>query len=91
MVEFRAIWNALTHYSLATPYDNIDRVKIGSNNGLVPDGTKPLPEPLLNYPQWGSVTITWWQFHKIPQPSIIKISLKITHLNFIEISQGPVS
>ena len=26
-------------------------VVIGSNNGLVPDGTKPLPEPMLTYCQ----------------------------------------
>ena len=24
-----------------------DKVSIGSGNGLVPDGTKPLPEPVL--------------------------------------------
>ena len=24
-------------------------VNIGSGSGLVPDGTKPLPEPILNY------------------------------------------
>ena len=26
-------------------------VNIGSGNGLMPDGTKPLPEPMLNYHQ----------------------------------------
>ena len=26
-------------------------VNIGSGNGLLPDGTKPLPEPLLTYHQ----------------------------------------
>ena len=24
-------------------------VNIGSGNGFLPDGTKPLPEPMLNY------------------------------------------
>ena len=28
-------------------YIDIDMVKLGSGNGLVPDGTKPLPEPML--------------------------------------------
>ena len=28
-------------------------VNIGSGNGLMPDGIKPLPEPLLTYHQWG--------------------------------------
>ena len=25
------------------------RINIGSGNGLLPDGTKPLPEPMLTY------------------------------------------
>ena len=37
-------------------------INIGSGNGLLPDGTKPLPEPMLTYHQWGPVTITWGQF-----------------------------
>ena len=32
-------------------------VNSGSGNGLVPNGTKPLPEPVLTY----LVTFTWWQ------------------------------
>ena len=28
-----------------------NRVNIGSDNGLVPDGTKQLPEPMLTYHQ----------------------------------------
>ena len=39
----------LTHCGLATPCSDMDRVNIGSVNGLVPDGTKPLPEPVLTY------------------------------------------
>ena len=31
-------------------------VNIGSGNGLVPDGTKSLPEPMLIYNQLGPVT-----------------------------------
>ena len=30
-------------------------VKTGSGNGLLPDGTKPLPEPMLIYHQQGPV------------------------------------
>ena len=33
-------------------------VNIGSGNGLLPDGTKPLPEPMLTYHQQDSVEIT---------------------------------
>ena len=32
-----------------------DLVNIGSDNGLVPSGTKPLPEPMLTNHQWGFV------------------------------------
>ena len=39
-------------------------VNIGSGNGLLPDGTKPLPEPMLTDYQWGSETFILWQFHK---------------------------
>ena len=40
-------------------------VDIGSGNGLLPDGTKPLPEPMLTDHQWGSGTFILGQFHKI--------------------------
>ena len=37
---------------LMTPYVNIELgQQIGSSNGLLPDGTKPLPEPMLTYRQ----------------------------------------
>ena len=31
-------------------------VNIGSDNGLVPDNTKTLPEPMLTYYQWDPLT-----------------------------------
>ena len=37
---------------------------IGSGNGLLPDGTKPLPEPMLTYHQRGSVAYFWEQFRR---------------------------
>ena len=58
-------------------------VNISSGNGLLPDGTKPLPEPMLNHHQKGGVTFIWGQFHKILQVSITKIGLKITQLKFL--------
>ena len=39
-------------------------VNIGSGNGLLPNGTKPLPEPMLTYHKYGPVTLIWEQFHK---------------------------
>ena len=39
-------------------------VNIGWGNGLLPDGTKPLPEPMLTHNQWDPLTITWKQIHK---------------------------
>ena len=40
----------LTHCGLMTPYGEI-WVNIGSGNGLLPDGIKPLPESMLIYHQ----------------------------------------
>ena len=37
-------------------------INIGSGNGLLPDGTKPLPEPMLTSHWCRSVTVTWEQF-----------------------------
>ena len=42
--------NVLTHYGLVTSYGDTDP-NIGSGNGLVPSGNKPLPEPMLTYHQ----------------------------------------
>ena len=39
-------------------------VNIGSGNGLLPDGTKSLPEPMLTDHQWSPVTFILGQFHK---------------------------
>ena len=38
----------LTQWGLVTPYGEI-LDNIGSGKGLLPDGTKPLPEPMLTY------------------------------------------
>ena len=57
-------------------------VNIGSGNGLLPDGTKPLPEPMLNDHQWSPSDIHIRAIsQEMPQPSVTKICLKITYLN----------
>ena len=38
-------------------------VNIGSGNGLLPDGTKPLPEPMVEQLSMGPVAFPWEQFH----------------------------
>ena len=50
----------LTHCSLFTPYSDVD---LGQHS-LLPDGTKPFPEPMLIYHQWSLVAIIWGQFHR---------------------------
>ena len=58
-------------------------VNIGSGNGLLPDGTNPLPEPMLTDHQWSPSDIHIRAIsQEMPQPSSIKICLKITYLNF---------
>ena len=58
-------------------------VNIGSGNGLLPDGTKPLPELLLTDHQWSPLTFILGQFHKrCLNHQSLKIRLKITYLKF---------
>ena len=64
-------------------------VNIGSGNGLLPDGTKPLPEPMLTDHQWSPVTIILGQFDRRclnHQP--LKLISKSHIWNSIQISQG---
>ena len=44
---FDSLVMQLTHYGLVTPYGNRELGQHCSGNGLLPDGTKPLPEPML--------------------------------------------
>ena len=52
-----SMWR-LTHCCLVTPYGDIDLVKFGSVSGLLPDGTKPVPEPMLTYHKSGRLAFT---------------------------------
>ena len=79
------------HFNSLWPGDAIWReiwVNTGSSNGLLPDGTKPLPEPIdwLTNVDWSSVKSSDNHLRaisqKLPQPSISKISLKITYVKF---------
>ena len=62
------IWEAFdfTHCDLVMPYNVAIEIWVntGSGNGLLPDDTKPSPEPMLTYHQWGPVIFIWGQFHK---------------------------
>ena len=67
-------------------------VNIGSGNGLFPDGTKPLPEPMLTDHQWSPVTFIVGQFcRRCLNHHSIKSVWKLHIYNFIQISQGPMS
>ena len=69
-------------------------VNIGSDNGLVPDGTKPLPEPMLTNHQGGLLAFTWGQFHWkcLRFESLIWIWKLLTGTPYYSgISQGPMS
>ena len=65
---------------------------IGSGNGLLPVGTKPLPEPMLTYHHKGILTFIRGQFHN---RDLTFKSLKLVWnplvSHFIRISQGPIS
>ena len=52
MAPVRLKWQGirgLTRHGLEMPYDGIDLDKHDSGNALLPDGTKPLLEPMLSY------------------------------------------
>ena len=48
----------LTHCGLVVQYSEINLGRHGLSNGLLPDGTKSLPEPMLTYYQMCSVTVS---------------------------------
>ena len=56
-------------------------LNIGSGNGLLTDGTKPLPEPTLTYHQWVWKTFTWKKFHeRYPNNQSLKWTWNETHI-----------
>ena len=58
-------------------------VNTGSGHGMLPDGTKPLPELILTNHRWGLVAFNWGQMLK---KSDFDKSLQLSR-----ISQGPMS
>ena len=75
----------LTHCGLVTSYGDGISVNISSGNGLLPDSTKPLPEPMLT-DQWSPVTFLLGQFHKrCLNHQSLKSSGKL-HVNMSKIS-----
>ena len=70
---FTATGRRIWHHIATQIWVNID-----SGNGLLPDGTKPLPEPILTSHEWGSMAFTWEQFSQwLPKQLFGKMSLKI--------------
>ena len=74
----------LTRCGLAMPYGDTDLVAIGPANGLLPDGTKPLPEPvsplIIGEVLWH---LTLGNFARNAQDIYVDISLKITNVKII--------
>ena len=74
----------LTYCDLVMPYAPQIWVKIGLGNGLLPDGTKPLPKPILTNHQIHTRSIS----QDVLQPSITPIRLEITYLNSLRLSDA---
>ena len=72
------VWHIVTywHHMVTQIWISID-----SGNDVLPDGTKPSPEPILTDHQSSPVILTWEQFHK-RCPSITEISRKNFYLRF---------
>ena len=66
------------------PYCDIDQdwLNFGSSNDLLPDGTKPLPKPIMTSHRRCSVAFTREQFHEL-NPSLVfgNYTSKITTTN----------
>ena len=54
-------------------------VNIGLGNGFLPDGTKPLPEPILTYYQWSRIHLRAI-LQEVLKISVLDMSLKIADL-----------
>ena len=68
------------------------RVNIGWDNGLLLDGNKPLPEPMLTYNEWCLMAFIWGQFRKrYLSHQSLKSPRKWFIKNFIKTSEGPRS
>ena len=64
-------------------------VNAGPGNGLLPDGTKSLPEPMLTYPKYGLMTFIWGQFHeRYLSQWPLKSAWNLLIWNLLWISQG---
>ena len=59
-----AMWLQISHSAFSHYMETLICVNIDSGNTLLPDGTKPLPEPMLTNHKWGPVEFTGGQFHR---------------------------
>ena len=79
----------LTHCDLVTSYGDKDLGQHWLDNGLLTDGTKPLPEPRLTDHQWSPVTFILGQFHmRCLNLQLLKSVWKLHIWNFIQNSPG---
>ena len=62
-------------------------VNLGSGNGLVPEGTKPLLESRLTYHQWGPMVFIWGQLQCTRYIISVKYMWKLHALNINHICQ----
>ena len=63
-------------------------INIGSNNGLLPKGAKPLPKPMLTYHWMISMTLTWKQFHQMRSLTVSVIYIREFPLNSLRPSDA---
>ena len=74
---------------LATALATENWVNIGLGNGLLTDGTKPLPEPMLTYRErgWGGGGVGGWGGSYPPKNNFIEISQNINSKKSSKISK----
>ena len=74
----------LTHWPLVIPHAirGLSQENYGSDNDLVLDGTKPLPEPMLTYNQYDHQKTLQCIFNSIA-PFIVKVIKKAFEIIFL--------
>ena len=83
--------SSLTRCGLVMPYGDID-LNLGSGNGFLPDGTKPLPEQMQTNYQYNPVSFPLRQKQlEMLMKVIATTHLKITHMKSQPHPQGTMS
>ena len=81
--QFSSLWQSI--YSVREHIALENMIKIGPDNGLLHDGTKTSPQPMLTYHQWDIVEFAWEQFAENSQDVYIWCKFQYYWLRIIAV------